>query len=63
MARDRSHRRMTRALLVQPWREKLTRELPFGMAMECWATQDGWAMADKQGFDVGGLGTNDRDAS
>src|SRR5678815_3375875 len=37
MKRSRSHRRMTRALLVQPWRELLTRELPMGMAMECWA--------------------------
>lgn len=62
MARHRSHRRMTRALLVQPWREKLVRELPFGMAMECWATEDGWDMAD-EGFDVGSMGTADPQAS
>ena len=49
---------MTRALLVQPWREKLGRELPFGMAMECWATEDGWDMAN-EGFDVGSMGTAD----
>jgi enoyl-CoA hydratase/carnithine racemase len=58
MAVDRSHRRMTRALLVQPWREKLVRELPFGLAMECWATHDGWAMANKD-FDVANMGTRD----
>lgn len=43
MAKDRAHRRMTRALLVQPWREKLIRELPFGMALE------GWAMHGRDG--------------
>jgi enoyl-CoA hydratase/carnithine racemase len=56
MARARSHRRMTRALLVQPWREKLVKELPFGMAMECWATHGHWAMADERDeFDIGSL--------
>jgi enoyl-CoA hydratase/carnithine racemase len=59
MARDRSHRRMTRALLVQPWREKLIRELPFGMAMECWATHDGWAMGDEKDFDVESMGVRE----
>jgi enoyl-CoA hydratase/carnithine racemase len=52
MARARSHRRMTRALLVQPWRELLIKELPFGMAQECWATHGHWAMADDKGYDV-----------
>jgi enoyl-CoA hydratase/carnithine racemase len=52
MARARSHRRMTRALLVQPWRELLIKELPFGMAHECWATHGHWAMADDTGYDV-----------
>ncbi len=52
MARARSHRRMTRALLVQPWRELLTRELPFGMAQECWATHGYWPMADEKSYDI-----------
>jgi enoyl-CoA hydratase/carnithine racemase len=55
MARARSHRRMTRALLVQPWRELLIKELPFGMAQECWATHGHWAMADDKGYDVANL--------
>ncbi len=52
MKRSRAHRRMTRALLVQPWRELLTRELPFGMAMECWATHDYWPLADEKDYDM-----------
>jgi enoyl-CoA hydratase/carnithine racemase len=52
MARARSHRRMTRALLVQPWRELLTRELPFGLAQECWATHGYWPMADEKSYDI-----------
>ena len=55
MKRTRSHRRMTRALLVQPWRELLIRELPFGMAMECWATHDYWPLADTEGYDMAAL--------
>lgn len=55
MKRHRSHRRMTRALLVQPWREKLIRELPFGMAMECWATHEYWPLADEKDYDMGTL--------
>lgn len=55
MKRTRSHRRMTRALLVQPWRELLIRELPFGMAMECWATHDYWPLADTSGYDMASL--------
>jgi enoyl-CoA hydratase/carnithine racemase len=52
MARSRSHRRMTRALFVQPWRELLIRELPFGMAQECWATHGYWPLADEQDYDM-----------
>jgi len=52
MKRSRSHRRMTRALLVQPWRELLTRELPMGMAMECWATHEYWPLTAKKGYDM-----------
>jgi enoyl-CoA hydratase/carnithine racemase len=52
MARSRSHRRMTRALFVQPWRELLIRELPFGMAQECWATHGYWPLADEGSYDM-----------
>lgn len=55
MKRSRSHRRMTRALLVQPWRELLTRELPMGMAMECWATHEYWPLTDKKDYDMSSL--------
>lgn len=55
MKRSRSHRRMTRALLVQPWRELLTRELPFGLSMECWATHGYWPLADTEGYDMATL--------
>src|SRR5262249_40527035 len=55
MKRSRSHRRMTRALLVQPWREKLIRELPMGMAMECWATHEYWPLTAKKDYDMSKL--------
>ncbi len=55
MTRSRSHRRMTRALLVQPWRELFIRELPFGLSMECWATHEYWPLADEAGYDMGAL--------
>jgi enoyl-CoA hydratase/carnithine racemase len=55
MKRSRSHRRMTRALLVQPWRELLTRELPMGMAMECWATHEYWPLTAKKDYDMATL--------
>ena len=55
MKRSRAHRRMTRALLVQPWREKLIRELPMGMAMECWATHVYWPMTAEGKFDMSKL--------
>ncbi|WP_188110539.1 enoyl-CoA hydratase/isomerase family protein [Aeromicrobium ginsengisoli] len=49
--RARSTRVMTRALLVQPWREILVRELPAGMANESWAVHGYWGMA-QDGFDI-----------
>ncbi|WP_162180691.1 enoyl-CoA hydratase/isomerase family protein [Sphingobium sp. DC-2] len=55
LPRARSHRVMTRALLVQPWRELLIRELPFGMAQECWATHDYWPLADDKSYDMENL--------
>lgn len=59
MARSRSHRRMTRALFVQPWRELFTRELPFGMAQECWATHGYWPLADETSYDMETLTKSD----
>lgn len=55
MKRSRSHRRMTRALLVQPWRELMVKELPTGLAMECWATHGYWPLADKDDYDMATL--------
>lgn len=55
MARSRSHRRMTRAVLVQPWRQLLVQELPFGLAHECWGTHEYWPMADEKGYDMATL--------
>ena len=55
LPRARSHRVMTRALLVQPWRELLVRELPFGLAQECWATHGYWPLADEKAYDMGKL--------
>jgi enoyl-CoA hydratase/carnithine racemase len=52
--RARSTRHMTRALLVQPWRERLVRELPNGMAHECWAVHGHWGMAE-EGYDIENL--------
>ena len=52
--RSRSTRHMTRALLVQPWRELLVRELPNGMAHECWAVHGYWGMAE-EGYDIENL--------
>jgi enoyl-CoA hydratase/carnithine racemase len=52
--RARSTRHMTRALLVQPWRELLVRELPNGMAHECWAVHGYWGMAEED-YDIENL--------
>jgi len=55
--RARSTRIMTRALLVQPWRELLIRELPAGMANESWGVHGYWGMAE-QGYDIENLKTS-----
>ncbi|WNM31708.1 enoyl-CoA hydratase/isomerase family protein [Streptomyces sp. Li-HN-5-11] len=52
--RHPSARRMTRALLVQPWRELLMRELPAGLTNECWGTHGYWGMAEKN-YDIENL--------
>jgi enoyl-CoA hydratase/carnithine racemase len=56
--RARSTRVMTRALLVQPWRELLIRELPAGMANECWGVHGYWGMA-QDGYDIENLKSGD----
>jgi enoyl-CoA hydratase/carnithine racemase len=52
--RARSTRLMTRALLVQPWRDLLIRELPTGMAHESWGVHGYWGMA-QEGYDIENL--------
>jgi enoyl-CoA hydratase/carnithine racemase len=52
--RHPANRRMARALLVQPWRELFVRELPAGLANECWGTHGYWGMAQKN-YDVENL--------
>lgn len=39
---------------MQPWRELLVRELPAGMANECWGVHGYWGMA-QQGYDIENL--------
>jgi enoyl-CoA hydratase/carnithine racemase len=45
MTKDRIHRRMTRSLLMQPWRELFTKELFSGMAHESFACMHHWPMS------------------
>ncbi|MEU2282976.1 enoyl-CoA hydratase/isomerase family protein [Streptomyces sp. NPDC013178] len=52
MARNRIQRRVTRSLLVQPWRELFTKELTFGQGLESWACHDYWPMAKEADFDI-----------
>ena len=42
MSKDRIHRRLTRSLLIQPWRELFTKELFSGMAHESFACMARW---------------------
>ena len=55
MARNRIQRRVTRAVLIQPWRELFTKELPLGQGLESWACHDYWPYADEQGYDMANL--------
>jgi 6-oxocamphor hydrolase len=45
MTRNRVHRRLTRSLFTQPWRELFSRELASGMAIESWACHEYWPMS------------------
>jgi enoyl-CoA hydratase/carnithine racemase len=55
MTRNRIQRRVTRAVLIQPWRELFTKELAFGQGLESWACHDYWPMAVEQNFDIAKL--------
>jgi enoyl-CoA hydratase/carnithine racemase len=46
MSKNRVQRRLTRSLLVQPWRELFVKELNNGMAHESLACYEYWPMAD-----------------
>lgn len=52
MSKNRIQRRLTRSLLIQPWRELFVKELPFGMAHESLACYDYWPMSDEEGYDI-----------
>jgi len=57
MSKNRIQRRLTRSLLIQPWRELFVKELPFGMAHESLACYDYWPMADTPGYSIETLTT------
>ena len=42
MTVNRINRRMTRSVLIQAWREIYMKEIAFGLAHQCWASQDSW---------------------
>jgi enoyl-CoA hydratase/carnithine racemase len=42
MSVTRIQRRLSREILMQPWREVYMREIRASMAMECWACEDTW---------------------
>lgn len=52
MSKNRIQRRLTRSLLIQPWRELFVKELPSGMAHESLACFDYWPMSDEPGYDI-----------
>lgn len=55
MNKNRIQRRLTRSLLMQPWRELFTKELFSGMAHESFACFDYWPMNKSQSYDIGKL--------
>ena len=55
MNKNRIQRRMTRSLLMQPWRELFTKELFSGMAHESLACFDYWPMSKSKSYDIGTL--------
>lgn len=59
MSKSRMQRRLTRSLLIQPWRELFVKELPFGMAHQALACYNHWPMADEKNYDVATLDKKD----
>jgi enoyl-CoA hydratase/carnithine racemase len=55
MSKNRIQRRLTRSLLIQPWRELFTKELFSGMAHESLACYDFWPMSKSKTYDIGKL--------
>ncbi len=55
MSKNRIQRRLTRSLLIQPWRELFTKELFSGMAHESLACFDYWPMSKEKDYDIGKL--------
>lgn len=55
MNKNRVQRRLTRSLLMQPWRELFTKELFSGMTHESLACFDYWPMAKSRTYDIGRL--------
>lgn len=55
MNKNRIQRRLTRSLLMQPWRELFTKELFSGMAHESLGCFDYWPMSKSQSYDIGHL--------
>jgi enoyl-CoA hydratase/carnithine racemase len=53
MSKNRIQRRLTRSLLIQPWRELFTKELFSGMAHESLACYDFWPMSKSDTYDIG----------
>lgn len=56
---NRVHRRLTRSLLVQPWRELFTAELGRGLAYESWACQSYFPPTAEERDFGGGLDASD----
>lgn len=56
MSKNRIQRRLTRSLLIQPWRELFTKELFSGMAHESLACFDYWPMSGSKKYEIGDLG-------
>jgi enoyl-CoA hydratase/carnithine racemase len=55
MTKNRVQRRLTRALLTQPWRELFLKELPSGMAHEALASLHYWPMSEDKDSDIAKL--------
>jgi enoyl-CoA hydratase/carnithine racemase len=52
MTKNRIQRRLTRGLLIQPWKELYVKELTRGMAHEALGCFNYWPMADEPDYDV-----------